>query len=178
MDGFCEQVVKKKNGIKEKIKTALALVVCACIELLFLFIYAIEPDPFWLFSVIIIAVGVVALLLFILPRINKVEFDYAVVGNKLRIDKVINKATRKKVVSIEINKVEDMDALSELHLSKEKFAKKRDCSDGNHDSSYYCIYREPDRGKCLLIFSPAENIIEGMKHSFNHDMKMKYLRRK
>ncbi len=174
MDTFCEQVVKRQSGMKQKILSALLIMFFALVELMSIMIYFVVPDPFWLIFTLVIAIGAVAILSLVLPRINKVEFDYSVVGNKLYIDKVIANKARKKFLIVEIGTIEDLGKISDNTLQGEKFVRRKECSDGNIENSFYCIYRESGIGRCLLIFSPNQNIIDGMRPAMTRELVKKY----
>ncbi|MBQ8001560.1 MAG: hypothetical protein IJ298_10265 [Ruminococcus sp.] len=174
MDGFCEQVVKRQSGAKQKVLSGMIVGIFALLELFFIFVYVIVPDPFWLVFTLIIAILAVIVLTLALPRINKVEFDYSVMGNNFYIDKVVDKKSRKKLLRIEINSIEDMGKIQGDNIPADRYARTKDCSSGNMEESYYCVYREAGKGKCLLIFSPNQNIIDGMRPHMTREMVVKF----
>ncbi len=174
MDAFCEQVVKRQSGAKQKLISGLLIGFFALIELFFIFVYLVAPDPFWLMFTLIIAIAAVIVLTLALPRINKVEFDYSVMGNNFYIDKVIDKKKRKNTLKLEINSIEDMGKIEGDNIPADKYARTKDCSSGNMEESYYCVYRESGKGKCLLIFSPNQKIIDGMRPHMTREMVVKF----
>lgn len=174
MDAFCEQVVKRKSGAKQKVLSGMLIAFFALIELFFIFVYLIVPQAFWLMFTLIVAIVAVVVLTLALPRINKVEFDYSVMGNNFYIDKVVDKKNRKKLLKIEISTIEDMGKIEGDNVPADKYARTKDCSSGNMEESYYCVYRESGRGKCLLIFSPNQKIIEGMRPHMTREMVVKF----
>lgn len=173
MEAFCEQVVKRKRGIKQILLSAVLIALFVLTESFFIFVYFLIVEPFWMVVTLVVGILAVAILVVALPRINNVDYDYSVVGNILCIDKVTDKKARKKLLRIEIGNIEDLGKLSALSTG-ERFARKNDCSDGNLEECFYCIYRESGRGKCLLIFSPKQNIIDGMRPSMTRELFMKY----
>lgn len=170
MDGFCEQVVKCEPKLKNKIATVALISFFVFLELLCIFIYSALADVFFLILTLMIGITAVAIIMFSVPRLNKFEYDYSVVGNTFYIDKVINKAKRKKFGKININLIEDMGKLSEREIPSKSYSKKRDCSGMNEEEKYFCVFKESGKGYCLLIFSPNERILEGMKPSLNRDL--------
>ena len=94
MDSFCEQVVKRKFGAKQKIILGVVIALFAFLELFVISIYLIAPSPFWIIVTFSVAVIAVAAVLFVYSRIRDVEYDYSVAGNTLYIDKVTNKSRR------------------------------------------------------------------------------------
>lgn len=171
---FCEQVVKREGGTKQRVLSIVLIALFALLELFFIFVYVVVPEPFWLMFTLIIAIVAVVVLTIALPRINRVEFDYSVTGNRLYIDKVIDKKARKKLMNIEIGNIEDLGVIDGDNIPDDRYARTKDCSDGKLEGSFYCVYRESGKGKCLLIFSPNEKIINGMRPHMTRELVMKY----
>ena len=46
------------------------------------------------------------------------------------------------------------------------------------DENYYAAFNSPAFGKCLLIFTPNENILEGMKSHLDKKLVIKLFYRK
>lgn len=176
MDAFCEQVVKRKSGAKQKILSGMLVAFFALLESLTIALYVVAPQVFWILFTFIIAVVAVLILTIALPKINKVEYDYSVVGNIFYADKVIDRKKRKSFVRVEINTIEDMGIINKKtdNIPRTKYAKVRDCSTGVLEGSHYCVYHEAGKGKCLLIFSPNEKIVKGMRPHLVREVVMKY----
>lgn len=176
MDAFCEQVVKRKSGAKQKIISGFLIAFFVLLESLTIALYAVAPQVFWILFTLIIAVVAVLVLSVALPKINKVEFDYSVVGNMFYADKVIDRKKRKSFLRMEINTIEDIGVINQKtdNIPREKYAKVRDCSTGKLEGSHYCVYHEAGKGKCLLIFSPNEKIMKGMRPHMVREVVMKY----
>lgn len=170
MDGFCEQVVKRDNKAKQKIISVILVSVFVLIEAFFMLLYIVVMDPFWIMFNIIIGIIAVFVLAKMLPRINRVEFDYSVVSNKFFVDKVLDKKKRKAFLRLDINTITDIDVIKGDNLPRVKFAKIRDCSTGKLEGSHYCVYNEPGRGECMIIFSPNEKILTGMRPHLNREI--------
>lgn len=170
MDAFCEQVVKRDNKAKQKIVSVLLVSIFVLIEAFLMLLYIVVMDPFWIMFNIIIGIIAVFVLTKMLPRINRVEFDYSVVGNKFFVDKVLDKKKRKSFLRLEINTITDIDVIKEDNLPRVKFAKIRDCSTGTLLGSHYCVYHEPGRGECMMIFSPSEKILKGMRPHLSREV--------
>ncbi|MGN0452256.1 MAG: hypothetical protein ACI4GZ_00465 [Ruminococcus sp.] len=173
MDTFCEQVVKRGSGVKEKLISVLLIAAFSVVELLFILIFMVVPEVFWIMVALIVAITAIVTLSIVIPRINNVEFDYSVIGNVLCIDKIINQRSRKKALRIEIGNIEAMGEIKNGEIPQDRYAKKKDYSDAGKDGKYYCVYRESGKGKCLLVFSPNQKIIDGMRPSMNRDLVLK-----
>ncbi|MDO5124463.1 MAG: hypothetical protein Q4D44_07360 [Eubacteriales bacterium] len=178
MDSFCEQVVKREFGIKQKLAVLVIIAIFALAEFATIVAYVLIPSAFIIAITLSIAIAAVAVILFSVSRIKNVEFDYSVVGNILAVDKVINKSRRKKVARIEIGNIEELFEASEENYPKDRYARKIDVSNGTNEGKYYCVYREPNRGKCLMTFSPKQKILDGMKPSLNRELMVKLFYKK
>lgn len=179
MDAFCEQVVKRDNKAKQKIISIMLIFLFAFIEVFFMLLYFVSWDPFWMMFVLIIGIAAAFILAKVLPKINKVEFDYSVVSNNFYVDKVLDRKKRKSFIRLEINTITDMDVIGKDNLPRVKFAKIRDCSKGKLEGSYYCVYHEAGRGECMMIFSPSEKILNGMRPHLTRELVTKlFLNRK
>ncbi len=178
MDGFCEQVVKKKVGFKQRLISTTIIGIFALLEVIFIFLYIVAPSPFWIMMNIMVGLAAVFILSSALPRIYKTEFDYSVVGNTFYVDKVIAGKRRKKFNSVEVATITDIAMIENDNVPNRKYAKTYDCSEGGYEGNYYCIYHEAGKGMCLMIFSPSEKILQGMRPYMTREVQMKLFHKK
>ncbi len=178
MDGFCEQVVKKKVGFKQRLISTLLIGTFVLLELIFILLYFVAPSPFWIMMNFMVGFAAVFIITAAIPRIYKTEFDYSVVGNTLYVDKVIAGKKRKKFNSVEIATITDIAKIEKDNVPNQKYAKTYDCSEGGYEGNYYCIYHEAGKGKCLMIFSPCEKILTGMRPFMTREVQMKLFYKK
>lgn len=178
MDAFCEQVVTRKNGVKQHIFATLLIAAFAVPELLFILLFLIAPSPFWIIMTLMIGMAAAFIIFKALPRIYKVEFDYSVVSNNLYVDKVINKRKRKAFARVEISNIVLFDVIKNDNIPNDKYAKSFDCSEGGYEGNHFLVYHEAGKGKCLVIFTPDEKIIEGMRPYMTREVMMKYFYKK
>ncbi|MBR3971466.1 MAG: hypothetical protein IKJ83_01070, partial [Ruminococcus sp.] len=122
MDAFCEQVVSRKNGVKQHIIATILVALFVIPELIFILLFIVAPTPFWIILNLMIGLAAAFILTKALPRIYKVQFDYSVVGNNLYIDKVINQRKRKSYAKVEINNVVLFDVVGKDNVPCEKYA--------------------------------------------------------
>ena len=116
MDGFCEQVVKRKRKAKDNILAVvyilLSLIIPAvCISLA----YVISAYFIYIGFFLLIALVPTALLLI---NYQKIEYEYSVVDNTLNVDKIIAKRRRKKIVRIRIDEIKEMVKFNEKYTGK------------------------------------------------------------
>lgn len=178
MDGFCEQVVKRKVGFAQKAASVLLIGAFVLLELIFIILYFMAPSPFWIMMNFMVGFAAVFIITAAMPRIYKTEFDYSVVGNTFYVDKVIAGKKRKKFVSVELGTVLDMDLIEKDNVPVQKYAKTYNCSEGGYEGNYYCVYHEAGKGKCLMFFSPSEKILSGMRPYLTREVQMKLIRKK
>ena len=100
-DFYTEQLIKKQTTGKDRmIKILLILLTVVSVLIIFIF-------PFG----IILPVALIALDVFMFQRMD-VEYEYLFVNGDLDIDKIMHKARRKRVCSVNIN---DVEILAHLH---------------------------------------------------------------
>ena len=173
MDAFCEQVVSRKNGIRQHIVAWGLIIFFLLLELTFVLLYLAAPSPFWILVDLMIGMAAAFIIAKAVPRLYKVEFDYSVVGNHIFVDKVIAGKKRKSINKVEIGNITELDVIKGDNVPNEKYAKTYECSEGGFEGNYYCIYHEAGKGKCLMIFSPNEKIISGMRPYMTRELVMK-----
>ena len=105
---------------------------------------------------------------------QKVEFEYSVAGDELDISKIISLRKRKKVCKVPIREIDKLekneDIINNMRFTK-TFIAARDVDVKN--DNYYAVFNSPAYGKCLLIFSPNEQILQGMKPYLKKDIVIK-----
>ena len=178
MDGFCEQVVKRKVGFKQRLASVLLFSIFALLEVLFILLYLVVPSPFWIMMNIMVGLAAVFIISAALPRIFKTEFDYSVVGNTLYVDKVIAAKKRKSYNSVEIPTIVDIAKIENDNVPNPKYAKTYDGSEGGYEGNYYCVCHRAGKGKCLMLFSPSEKILQGMRPHMTREVQMQLFHKK
>lgn len=151
-DYYTEQLVKKRADMKDVFIKAL-LVALTIVSVLIVFMF-----PFG----IILPVGMIVLDVFMFRRMN-VEYEYLYVNGDLDIDKIMNKAKRKRVFSAHVSNLELLAPVKDLELRQHADAKTFDFSSRNDGARLYALV-VVDRGqKKKVIFEPNDTIIEGFK---------------
>lgn len=178
MDTFCEQVVSRKNGIKQHILVWTVISLFALFEIFSILLFSLSFNPFWGVLALMVGLSAVFILSRFITNVYKTEYDYAVVGNFLYVDKVIAGKKRKKYNKVEIGNITEFGVIENDNVPNVKYAKTFECSAGGYEGNHYCIYHEADKGKCLMIFSPNEKIVEGMRPYMTREVVMKYFYKK
>ena len=103
--------------------------------------------------------------------IQKVDFEYSVSGNELEIAKVVALRKRKTMCKIQINEIERLEK-DDTEIKKMRFLKTfiaaRDID--SKDENYFAVFNSPAYGRCLLVFTPNEDILNGMKPHLNKNI--------
>lgn len=177
LDGFNEQVVKRVNKPKNLIIKIISillllLVPTICISLA----YVITPYLIYIgFFAFLIGIYVV----WYVFTSQKVEFEYSVLGSELTVSKIIALRKRKVLCKVKINEIEKLGkgekTINGMRFSKTYIA----AADIDKEAeNYYATFNSPAYGKCLLIFNPDENTLQGMKKHLSHDLLIKLFYRK
>ena len=103
--------------------------------------------------------------------ILKVDFEYSVSGNELEIAKVVALRKRKTMCKVQINEIERLEK-DDTEIKKMRFLKTfiaaRDID--SKDENYFAVFNSPAYGRCLLVFTPNEDILNGMKPHLNKNI--------
>ena len=146
-DYYTEQLVKKQAGMKDiVIKAALVAVTIVSVLIVFLF-------PFG----IILPVLAVILDVLMFRRLN-VEYEYLFVNGDLDIDKIMNKAKRKRMFSANVNDLEILAPADSIEVQK---AKTYNYSSGSGQAALYALVVSERGEQKKIIFEPNDTIVEG-----------------
>ncbi len=160
---FNEQVVKRVNKPKHLIIKIISILILLLIPVIAAMI-AILIHVQYVFVVGFFAFCAGIYIVWYVFSSQRVEYDYSVAGNDLDISKVISLRKRKKMCQVSINEIEIL-TRDESEIENMRFAKTyiapRDVD--AKDENYYAVFNNPMYGKCLLVFSPNDQILEGMK---------------
>ena len=172
MEGFNEQVVKRANKPKNLIIKILSVLILIMIPIVFsMLAFAITAYMFYIG--LFLFMGGIYVVWYIFTS-QKVEFEYSVAGDELEVAKVISLRKRKRVCKVPIREIEQLEK-GEKSVDGKRFTKSfivaRDID--ADDENYYAVFNSAAYGKCLLIFSPNQQILEGMKRYLNKDIVLK-----
>ena len=146
-DYYTEQLVKKQAGMKDiVIKAALVAVTIVSVLIVFLF-------PFGIILAVILDV-----LMF--RRLN-VEYEYLFVNGDLDIDKIMNKAKRKRMFSANVNDLEILAPADSIEVRQYQKAKTYNYSSGSGQAALYALVVSERGEQKKIIFEPNDTIVEG-----------------
>ncbi|MEG1996445.1 MAG: hypothetical protein RR036_02925, partial [Oscillospiraceae bacterium] len=96
---------------------------------------------------------------FLISYLN-VEYEYIVTNDEIDIDKIIAKRKRKRVLTVKISNFDSFGIYSQSKHEQRQYQTKIDASALiDDDDTYYAEFRHPQKGKCLLTFSPNEKVL-------------------
>ncbi len=163
MDIFVEQLVKKKRGVKE-ILIVLASILGA-IVVLWLMTFAFIL-PFIGFGVFAVCVVFMYLLYFLVTSINQ-EYEYGFTNGILDVDKIINMRKRKKMLEINVRKMEVMGdrKASEFpkYMSDSSVKKVYACTHKDAEDLCFLVFMDESGKNCMLLFNPNEKIVDAIR---------------
>ncbi|WP_176789708.1 MULTISPECIES: hypothetical protein [Ruminococcus] len=169
MNNFNEQVVRRakkpKNLIIKIVAVLLLILVPATI-----FALAFVITAYLVYVAFFVFLGGIYAVWYVFS-IQKVDFEYSVSGNELTVAKVIALRKRKNICKIQINEIERLEK-DDTEIKKMRFLKTfiaaRDID--AKDENYFAVFNSPAYGRCLLVFTPNEDILNGMKPHLNKNI--------
>lgn len=150
-DFYTEQLVKKQATMKDVFIKAF-LVALAIVSVFVVLMFPVA---------IIVPVVVITAVVFLIRRLN-VEYEYLYVNGDLDIDKIMNKAKRKRVFSTNISSMELLAPEGADALNQFRNAKVLDFSSGMADAKRYVFVVAENGQVTKMIFEPNEEIVEGI----------------
>lgn len=151
MDTFFEQIVSiKKSG-----KTVLAFFgiwLLALIVSLTLFLYPILGS-----LTALLIIGILFLAYKLSAKLN-IEFEYIITNGTLDIDKIINKSSRKRILSLELSAVSRIEKYNPAMLSSINAKSLTFACNTNDPEAYLLVAEMEGKGAYYLIFVPDERI--------------------
>lgn len=97
---------------------------------------------------------------FKLSTLLNVEYEYIITNGTMDVDKIINKSSRKRMLSFELSTVSRLEkynpaALNNINAKSVVFA----CDD-NDPNAYFLVAEKEGKGASYLVFSPDDRIKE------------------
>ncbi|MBE6749609.1 MAG: hypothetical protein E7560_00400 [Ruminococcaceae bacterium] len=149
MDTFFEQIVKIKADGKYFIKVAAIwiLAVALCV-----FIFPLLGT----FSVLA-CFGIIYLAYRLSSQLN-IEYEYIITNGILDIDKIINKSSRKRELSIDLSKTTRIEKFSQSLISNVDKQKRVVACDEGDPNAYLLVCEREGKGTYYLVFAPDQKM--------------------
>ena len=169
MDIFTEQIVKRKFSGKDwGISFAASL---AAVVLIYISIFILLPLTGMPLIPLVVLVGSIYGVYWVVTSRN-LEFEYSVTNGDLTVDKIINKRRRKRVVSFDVHNTEEMGKYNAQRMAQrqvEKVLMAAETETG--ENAWYMMVRTAKYGRTLLVFSPNEKVLDGIKAGMPRQMR-------
>lgn len=162
MGTFIEQLVKKTRTKKDRLISVL-IIAAAVTFIASMVLLGLTILPYLVFVAFFALMAFPFICHWLITSMN-LEFEYSVMENVFTVDKIISKRKRKKVISIDIKKLERIIKLSETDLKGEQFYKCLYCGiteDG--DDAFGAVFSDESTGRTMLVFSPDKKTLSAMR---------------
>ena len=173
MENLVEQVVVKKKNFKYYLNIFLIIFIAIAIPVTIIVVAEVIKRGYLIYIALFLSLFCVYGAWFFITSL-KVDFEYAVLGNILKIDKVIAKRRRSKILKTDIKAFEDFFRYSDEEMGKRKFTKVYDvAAESFSENNFVATFHSEARGKCALIFTPNEDTLKAMRPFFNPQIQKK-----
>ncbi|WMJ22136.1 hypothetical protein RBG61_08995 [Paludicola sp. MB14-C6] len=158
-DVFFEQIVKKKDSIKDKLIKACILLVALFLFFMLMYVVVFTRYPTINSIAFLLAVGSLVGAWYFISGLN-LEFEYIYTNGEIDIDKISAKRKRKRVTTVRISSFELFEEYNHDKYKSEHFdVKIYACTHMLDENVYSAVYRGKQGEKCLLVFSPNERLL-------------------
>ena len=161
-DTFCEQIVPvNKSG--KAIACIIGLIIALIMVLFGLYILFCHFQGF-MSIIFLLAIGAVWCDIKLIKRFN-IEYEYIITNGTLDVDKIINRSSRKRVLSCEIKNIERIEKYNHAAPPIGNFKETVIACSVNNDSAYFVVVSEEGKGSRLIVFAPNDKTKVGIKKS-------------
>lgn len=154
MDIFTEHIVKHRLEAKD-VLIQLGAGFLAMFLTMFLMGFFINPSIRFIITLLIIGVWYGA---YWVVKSRYIEFEYIMTNSDLDIDKITARSRRKRVISLDLNKIEILAPINN-EAYKNNVSRTLDCT-GYGKHGVYFIDFIGDKGKTRVLFEPSDKILE------------------
>lgn len=170
-DVFVERMVKKKFETTDLLIVAGVVVGIIVLSLVGLFV-GIGILMFPMISLLVMAGSVFGGYKLISMRM--LEYEYSLTNGFVTVDKIMNRATRKRMTSFECSTCEDIGLYQEAEqrLRTRSFDNRIFATQyADHRDSWFMIVHSGKTGKTLVVFDPDEDMQEAVKKFIPRSLK-------
>lgn len=154
MDTFFEQIIAiKKTG--KTVAATLGIWFAA-----FLLCFALYIFPILGTLSLLLIVGVLYGAYKLSSMLN-IEYEYIITNGTMDIDKIINKSSRKRMLSFELSSVTRLEKYNPSSLGGIDTKKLVFACNANDPNAYFLVAEKEGKGASYLVFSPDDKIKSG-----------------
>lgn len=173
METLVEQVVKREKSPRYYVNIVLIILGAIIVPATFMILGKVL-NRYYLALIGVFLVLFAIYLAWVFITAQRFEYEYAILGSTLRIDKIIAQRRRKKVLKIDVKEFDDFFRYSDEKMSAVKFDKVYDVGAKSYDENNYVATFTTDGGrKSAIVFSPKEKLLTAMRPYFNHEVARK-----
>ena len=163
MDGLIEQVVKPEKNAKYYIKIVLIILIALLIPAIFIVVAEIIKLGYLIYIALFCLFFCIYGAWYFITS-SKIEFEYALLSSTFKVDKIIAKRKRKKLLKVDVKRFSDIFRYDDKQMSKYRFTKvysvgRKEFSNDN----FVAVYDDEAKGRTAIVFSPKEELLEGMR---------------
>ena len=173
MENLIEQVVPKKRDTGYVVRIIIIILIAIGLPAALIVIAELTKTAY----LVIIALFVLLFCIYgawYFISSQKVEFEYSFLSSTLRIDRIIAKRKRKPVVKVDVKRFDDFFRYSDSEMSKRKFNKVyHAAAEEFSEDNYVASYHDEAKGKCAILFTPNEKLLDEMNRYFGNELRKK-----
>ena len=154
MDTFFEQII----AIRKTGKTIAAIMGIWFAALILCFVLYIFPILSTLSLLLIVGILYGA---YKLSSMLNVEYEYIITNGPMDVDKIINKSSRKRMLSFELSGVTRLEKYNPSQLNNIDTKKLVFACDSDDPNAYFLVSEKEGKGASYLVFSPDDKIKSG-----------------
>lgn len=172
MSQLIEQVVKKNKTAKEVIITVVIVLAAVLIPFTIALVGILIAQYYLLYCAFFALCFTIYGAWYFISSLNY-EFEYAVLDGTLRVDKVIAKRKRKKVIKLEVREISEFNKVKDLNEVDGKYSKVYNALGDEKCDRIFTAQFHNVKGDCLLIFSPNDKMLNAMRPYFAREIATK-----
>ncbi len=169
MDIYSETLVKRK--LTKKVKQSVLLIFITLILSSILFILVIPALALlsglaYVSTASLIIFAIMVFFIFKKIKSYQLEFEYIITNSTLDFDKIIAQKKRERMISLEINTIEDIGLYNPAAFRNRQFDYRVEAEKNvEADFNFFIVVYHPTYKKTLITFTPDENMLEALKAS-------------
>ena len=154
MDTFFEQII----AIRKTGKTIAAILGIWLAAFVLSFVLYLIPFLGTLTLLLIVGVFYGA---YKLSSMLNIEYEYIITNGTMDVDKIINKSSRKRMLSFELSSVTRLEKYNASSLNGIDAKKLVFACDATDPNAYFLVAEKEGKGASYLVFSPDDKIKSG-----------------
>lgn len=153
MDTFFEQIVPIKKGSKETLKFIGIWVAALVLTIILLFVKIPIVSSFSIFLIFGVLYGA-----YKLTTMLNIEHEYIITNGILDIDRIVNKSSRKRVLSFNLAKVSRIEKYNSSLLTNVNQKSVFFACNQNDENAYLMVVDSESGSSSYLIFAPDDRM--------------------